>query len=147
LFGARAIVPFWFPVLSLFLVWPLPYLALLERALGGFTHATASVVGAVAPKLGLATPEPSAGAGAFLLHHGPRSFSLSIGSACSGRCAASTSSGGSSSPSTSTPRWRSRPHRRSEPRRRGSPAASFCSVPPRLPSRWQTASSPRPRGG
>ena len=49
LFGARAIVPFWFPVLSLFLAWPLPYLALLERALGGFTHATASVVGAVAP--------------------------------------------------------------------------------------------------
>jgi len=84
LFGARAIVPFWFPVLSLFLAWPLPYLALLERALGGFTQATTAAVAAVAPRLGLATPEPSAGAGAFLLHHGPRTFSLSIGSACSG---------------------------------------------------------------
>src|SRR4029077_2727414 len=82
--GGGASVPFWFPVLSLFLAWPLPYLALLERALGGFTQATTAAVAAVAPRLGLATPEPSAGAGAFLLHHGPRTFSLSIGSASSG---------------------------------------------------------------
>jgi exosortase/archaeosortase family protein len=84
LFGARAIVPFWFPLLSLFLAWPLPYLALLEHALAGFTEATVAVVAAVAPKLGLATPMPGAGAGTFLLEHGSRSFSLSIGSACSG---------------------------------------------------------------
>jgi exosortase/archaeosortase family protein len=82
LFGARAIVPFGFPVLSLLLAWPLPYLAFLERALGGFTQATTAVVGALAPRMGLATP--TGGDGAFLLHHGPRTFSLSVGSACSG---------------------------------------------------------------
>ena len=83
LFGARAIVPFGFPVLSLLLAWPLPYLALLERALGGFTQATVDAVGAVAPRLGVATPAPG-GDGAFLLHHGGGTFSLSVGSACSG---------------------------------------------------------------
>jgi exosortase/archaeosortase family protein len=84
LFGARAIVPFAFPVLSLLLAWPLPYLAVLERLLAGFTQATSDAVATVAPRLGVATPAPSAGDGVFLLHHGPRTFSLEIGSACSG---------------------------------------------------------------
>lgn len=84
LFGARAIVPFGFPVLSLLLAWPLPYLALLERALGSFTTATIDVVAALSPRLGVATPASSAGDGAFLLHHGRQAFSLSVGTACSG---------------------------------------------------------------
>ena len=84
LFGARAIVPFGLPVLSLLLAWPLPYLALLERALGGFTQATIDVVTPLATRAGVAAPSPGAGDGTFLLHHAGRTFSLSIGSACSG---------------------------------------------------------------
>ena len=84
LFGARAIVPFGLPVLSLLLAWPLPYLAFLEKALGGFTSATSSAAAFLAPRLHLATPVPSSGNDVFLLRHGHGSFSLSIGSACSG---------------------------------------------------------------
>jgi exosortase/archaeosortase family protein len=84
LFGARAIVPFALPILSLLLAWPLPYLALLERLLGAVTSATSGAAAFIAPKLHLATPVPSSGDGVFLLHHGRQSFSLSVGSACSG---------------------------------------------------------------
>lgn len=84
LFGARAIVPFGLPVLSLLLAWPLPYLAFLERMLGGFTNATAGAATFLAPRLHLATRVPSGGDGVFAVHHGPETFSLSIGSACSG---------------------------------------------------------------
>ena len=84
LFGARAIVPFGLPVLSLLLAWPLPYLALLERLLGAFTSATSGAAAFLAPRLHLASPVPSSGDGVFLLHHGHQSFSLAIGSACSG---------------------------------------------------------------
>ena len=84
LFGARAIVPFGLPVLSLLLAWPLPYLALLERMLGAFTSATSGAAAFLAPWLHLATPVASSGDGVFALHHGHESFSLSVGSACSG---------------------------------------------------------------
>jgi exosortase/archaeosortase family protein len=84
LFGARAIVPFGLPVLSLLLAWPLPYLALLERLLGAFTTATSSAAAFLAPRLHLATPVPSSGDGVFEIQHGHKAFSLSVGSACSG---------------------------------------------------------------
>jgi exosortase/archaeosortase family protein len=84
LFGARAIVPFGLPVLSLLLAWPLPYLALLERLLGAFTSATSGAAAFLAPRLHLASPLPSSGDGVFQLHHGHDTFSLSVGSACSG---------------------------------------------------------------
>lgn len=84
LFGARAIVPFAVPVLSLFLAWPLPYLAFLERALAAFTEMTSWVVALLAPRLGLATVVPGSEGTAFVVNHGAAPFSLSIGSACSG---------------------------------------------------------------
>jgi exosortase/archaeosortase family protein len=83
LFGARAIVPFAFPVFSLFLAWPLPYQAVLERELAGFTQLTSGAVVTLAPRLGLGKALPGSD-GAFALAHGPHKFTLSIGSACSG---------------------------------------------------------------
>jgi exosortase/archaeosortase family protein len=83
LFGARAIVPFAFPVLSLLLAWPLPYLAVLDRALSGFTSATTGAVAYVAPRLGLAT-QVAGSDGVFRIAHAGKPFSLGVGSACSG---------------------------------------------------------------
>ena len=57
LFGVRSLVPFAFPLGFLLLAWPLPYLVLLEQALGLFTTATALAVREVVVPTGLATLE------------------------------------------------------------------------------------------
>ena len=84
LFGARAVVPFAFAVGSLLLAWPLPYLALLEHTLEAFTRGTAAVVAAAAPRLHLATLDPTSDGTGFLVQHGEHRFSVVVASACSG---------------------------------------------------------------
>jgi exosortase/archaeosortase family protein len=84
LFGARSIVPFGFSVAFLLLAWPLPYLMLLEQALGFFTNATAWVVQEVAVPTGLASVDPGANGGTFVVHHAGGQFTVSVASACSG---------------------------------------------------------------
>jgi exosortase/archaeosortase family protein len=84
LFGARSIVPFGFSIAFLLLAWPLPYLMLLEQALGFFTGATAWAVERVAVPAGLASTTPGADGGTFVIHHGGAPFTVSVASACSG---------------------------------------------------------------
>jgi exosortase/archaeosortase family protein len=84
LFGARALVPLFFPVAFLFLAWPLPYLALLEHALDAFTRATASGVQHVNSVAEIATAVPGSGGSRYVVEHGGSQFVVSVASACSG---------------------------------------------------------------
>jgi exosortase len=80
-FGARALFGFIFPLLFLFLAWPLPYSVLLENALSRVTAATVASVALVNRVTGVAQSE---GDGLFRLHHAGQSFDVSVASACSG---------------------------------------------------------------
>lgn len=84
LFGARSLVPFGFSIAFLLLAWPLPYLALLEQALGTFTNATAWGVREIVVATGLASVDPAADGGVFVVSHAGRPFSVSVASACAG---------------------------------------------------------------
>src|SRR5205807_368771 len=80
-FGARALFGFVFPLLFLFLAWPLPYSVLLENVLERITAATVASVELVNRATGVAQSE---GDGLFRLHHGASGFDVSVASACSG---------------------------------------------------------------
>jgi exosortase/archaeosortase family protein len=84
LFGARSIIPFGFAVAFFLLAWPLPYLMLLEQALGAFTNATAWAVAAVSIPAGLASVDPGADGGTFVVEHAGAPLKVSVASACSG---------------------------------------------------------------
>jgi exosortase len=84
LFGSRALVAFWFPIVFLLLAWPLPYLALLEHALDGFTHATAVAVEHMNALAQVATPVAGTDGSRYLVDHGSQQFAVSVASACSG---------------------------------------------------------------
>jgi exosortase/archaeosortase family protein len=84
LFGARALVPLAFPIGFLLLAWPLPYLALLERGLTGFTNATAWAVGRSVSFTHVATAVDGSGGSRYVVEHGPDQFVVSVASACSG---------------------------------------------------------------
>jgi len=83
LFGARRLWALKFPVAFLFLAWPMPYAPLVGSAMESFTDVTANVVGFVSRFLPLARPAPDDPT-VFYIGHGPGSFAVSIGSACSG---------------------------------------------------------------
>jgi exosortase/archaeosortase family protein len=84
LFGARALVPFSFPLAFLLLAWPLPYVALLEHALNWFTTTTASAVAHVNALAGIATTVAGSDGSRYLVDHGDHQFVVSVASACSG---------------------------------------------------------------
>jgi exosortase/archaeosortase family protein len=84
LFGGRSLIPFGFALVFLVLAWPLPYLMLLEQTLAFFTRATAWGVGEIAVPTGLASVDPGADGGVFVLEHGGQPFSVAVASACSG---------------------------------------------------------------
>ena len=83
LFGLRAVLGFLFPLAFLLLAWPLPYTALLERMLGGFTEATDFAVAHVVSVLPVAEPVPGTDASRYLVDARPP-FVVDVGSACSG---------------------------------------------------------------
>ena len=84
LFGARAIVPLAFPVLFLLLAWPLPYIAVLERALAAFTGATTAAVGWITASSHLAAAVPGSGGSRYIVSHDGTPTVVAIASACSG---------------------------------------------------------------
>jgi exosortase/archaeosortase family protein len=84
LFGSRALIPFWFPVVFLLLAWPLPYLALLEHALEMFTTTTATAVAHANALAGIAAPVAGSDGSRYLVQHGGHQFVVSVASACSG---------------------------------------------------------------
>ena len=84
LFGTRALVPLLFPLAFLFLAWPLPYLALLEHILDGFTQATATAVQHVNAVAEIATTVAGSEDSRYVVAHGSSQFVVSVASACSG---------------------------------------------------------------
>jgi exosortase len=84
LFGSRALVPLAFPLAFLLLAWPLPYLAVLEHALGAFTRATTIAVATIADTIGIATPVPGSDQSRYLIAHEGAQTVVSVASACSG---------------------------------------------------------------
>lgn len=83
LFGARALVRFGFALAFLLLAWPLPYHSVIEWTLTTFTTATAWAAGVLAAAFDLGEPDTTT-AGLFLLTHKGETFSVLVGSACSG---------------------------------------------------------------
>jgi exosortase/archaeosortase family protein len=84
LFGARALVPLAFPIGFLLLAWPLPYLALLERGLSAFTHATAWAVERTTSLTQVATVVDGSAGSRYIVDHGGDQIVVSVASACSG---------------------------------------------------------------
>ena len=84
LFGARALIPLAFPICFLLLAWPLPYLALLERVLGSFTHSTAWAVAQLAGATHVAEPVAGSDGSRYVVGHGAQTVVVSVASACSG---------------------------------------------------------------
>lgn len=83
LFGLRRAWSLKFPILFLFLAWPMPYTLFLAGATGGFTEVTASIIA------GLTRLVPFAEASAadntlIFIGSGADRFGVSIGSACAG---------------------------------------------------------------
>lgn len=81
LYGVRRLWAMRWAVLFLLLAWPDPYVSFLASAIGASTDVALAVVGASLNVIPVAQP---LGQGVFLINHGGTSFSLSVGSACSG---------------------------------------------------------------
>ena len=83
-FGVRTLWRLKIPVAFLILAWPLPYTTLLVNWLTAFTSVTLGGLNFVLRFDHVATALGPLSQGAYHVHHGERSFDVSVASACSG---------------------------------------------------------------
>jgi exosortase len=83
LYGVRRMWALKFPILFLFLAWPVPYAPLVGDGMEAFTDFTAAAVGTLSTWIPTARPSP-VDPTMFFIGNGSRAFAVSIGSACSG---------------------------------------------------------------
>jgi exosortase len=83
LYGVRRVWALKFPILFLFLAWPVPYAPLVGEGMEAFTNLTVSVVGALSSWITTAKPMPNDPT-VFAVGSDQNTFFVSIGSACAG---------------------------------------------------------------
>jgi exosortase len=83
-FGLRALWRLRFPVLFLFLAWPVPFSTVLNGVLNGFTDMTTKSLSLITRAVPLAQPAPGYDGSVFAVNHGGQTFLVAIASACSG---------------------------------------------------------------
>jgi exosortase len=83
LYGVRRVWALKFPILFLFLAWPVPYAPLVGEGMQAFTDLTVSVVAGLSQWITTARPAPNDPT-LFIVGSGAKTFMVSIGSACAG---------------------------------------------------------------
>ncbi len=83
-FGLRALWRLRFPVVFLFLAWPLPFSTVLNGVLNEFTDMTTKSLSLITRVVPLAQPAPGYDGSVFAVNHGGQTFLVAIASACSG---------------------------------------------------------------